>query len=295
MKCVVHGSFRRNLDGIRQTIAVFQAAGIEVIAPKLTAVTNEVDGFVVFDGQAGTDPRLVELEYLSQVREMGAGGFSYFFNPDGLLGRSASYELGVAQATGVPCFFLEPLRDHPAAFPTNAIMSPDALASFVHEHDTLPLPLFAPDEQKIQRLWGDLVTPGSRIATGGIIELDDGKREQKILLVRTHKWGDRWSIVGGKVQRGERLHDALKREVEEETGLCSRIGRHLATFDQIKRSGYYLSGVHHVFVDYVVRVASSNVKLNDEAQDFIWMPAHTALRDLDIEPNARKTVEIYAA
>ena len=73
-----------------------------------------------------------------------------------------------------------------------------------------------------------------------------------------------------------------------------KIGEHLATFDQFKNSGYYRGGVQHIFVDKVVRVGSRRVRLNDEAEGYIWMPARAALRDLDIEPNARHIVELYA-
>lgn len=100
--------------------------------------------------------------------------------------------------------------------------------------------------------------------------------------------------MGGKVKRNERLDNALVREVQEETGLLSKVGRQLCTFDQIKNSGYYISGVQHIYVDNVVHVNSKQVRLNDEAQDYIWMPARTALRDLPIEPNARHTLELYA-
>lgn len=138
------------------------------------------------------------------------------------------------------------------------------------------------------------MVPGSVVATGGIIEYDAGRGEKEILLVQTHKWGGRYSIVGGKVRRHERLEDALLREVREETGLRGGIGEHLCTFDQIKNSGYYTSGVQHIFVDHVVRVTSKRVRLNDEAEEYVWMPARVALRDLPIEPNARHTVQLYA-
>jgi hypothetical protein len=72
------------------------------------------------------------------------------------------------------------------------------------------------------------------------------------------------------------------------------VGKHLATFDQIKNSGYYQTGMQHIFVDNIVSVQSKKVKLNEEAQEYIWAPAHEALQYLDIEPNARHTVELYA-
>jgi ADP-ribose pyrophosphatase YjhB (NUDIX family) len=137
--------------------------------------------------------------------------------------------------------------------------------------------------------------PGSVVAVGGIIEYaDSSSHEKDILLVKTHKWGGRDSVVGGKVRRHERLDSALVREIEEETGLHDvEIGQHLCTFDQIKNSNYYQAGIQHIFVDKVVRTGSRRIKLNDEAEDFLWVPARVALRDLDIEPNARHTIGLY--
>ena len=139
------------------------------------------------------------------------------------------------------------------------------------------------------------MVPGSVVAVGGIIEYEPTRpnREKEVLLVKTHKWGGRYSVVGGKVRRHERLDDALVREVQEETGLKAGVGGLICAFDQIKNSGYYSSGIQHIFVDKVVRAGSRKVKLNDEAQDYIWMPAKIALRDLPIEPNARHTLELY--
>ncbi len=132
--------------------------------------------------------------------------------------------------------------------------------------------------------------PGSVVAAGAIIEHLPTK---EILLVKTHKWGNRYSIVGGKVKRNERLDETLLREVKEETGLRGKVGRHLSTFDQIKNSGYYQVGMQHIFVDNVVSVESKKVRLNEEAQEHIWISANKALKYLDIEPNARHTVELY--
>ena len=90
------------------------------------------------------------------------------------------------------------------------------------------------------------------------------------------------------------LEKVLRREAKEENGLSGGVGAHVATFDQIKNSGYYLSGIQHIFVDKIVKVGSKKVELNEEAEGFLWLPAKIALRDLDIEPNARHTLELYA-
>lgn len=293
IRCVIHGSFGKHFAEIQQVACLFQSVGIEVLAPKLGNLNTNVDGFALFDDEIGEDPRLVELRYLHNLRRLGERGFSYFVNPDGYIGTSASYELATAQLTNVRCLFMHRPADHPAYVPASNIWSPESLAEYVAEHGQLPPQALRPNERLIHKLWADLIVPGSVIAAGAIIERQV-RDKTEILLVKTHKWGDRYSIVGGKVRRGERLHDALLREVREETGLLGVVGRHLATFDQIKDSGYYQYGVQHVFVDNVVTVNRKKVVLNDEAQSYLWAPADEALAALDIEPNARTTIELYA-
>jgi 8-oxo-dGTP pyrophosphatase MutT (NUDIX family) len=162
-------------------------------------------------------------------------------------------------------------------------------------HEKLPTPEIKRNEQYIHKLWGDLMVPGSVVATGAIIEHQPraSRKEKEILLVKTHKWGNRYSIVGGKVRRNERLQEALLREVREETKLRGAVGTHICTFDQIKNSGYYQKGIQHIFVDNIVAVTNKKVVLNEEAQDYMWALPSEALKHLDIEPNARATVELY--
>lgn len=294
-RCVLHGSFGKHFDEIRRVHKIFTDAGIEVLAPKMGGLAQSGDGFVRFEDEQGMDQRLVELLYLQNLRHLGQDGFSYFVNPDGYVGKSAAYELGIAQVTNVPCFFLAKPADHPAYVHGNAVWTPEALAAFIVERGSLPSPVIRQDEGKIHALWEQLMVPGSVVAVGGMIEYQPPRSsEKRVLLVRTHKWGNRFSMVGGKVRRHERLVDALTREVKEETGLRGIVGPHVCTFDQIKSSGYYQKGIQHIFVDHVVRVETPHVRLNEEAQEYVWMPAETALRDLDIEPNARQTLELYA-
>ncbi|MDP3963984.1 MAG: NUDIX domain-containing protein [bacterium] len=294
LRCVLHGSFRKHFTLIRDAHRVFTNAGITVLAPDLREISSIENGFAFFAGEEGRDPRLVELLYLRHLKRLGEGGFSYFVNPEGYIGKSASYELGIAQATNVRCFFYAPPQDHPVYVHRNAVFKPEDLAAFVRKNGGIPEPKARRDERKIHRLWEDLMVPGSVVAAGAIIEYDGGRKGKEVLMVKTHKWGGRYSIVGGKVRRNERLCDALLREVREETGLAGVVGRHLATFDQIKNSGYYASGVQHIFVDNIVHVSNRRVRLNDEAQEYIWLPANIALKELGLEPNARHTMERYA-
>ncbi len=270
-------------------------AGIEVLAPDDSEIAAVNNGFVILGSDESNDPRMIELIYLHNLKKLGENGFSYFVDPEGYIGASASYELGIAQVSNVRCFFMEPLKGHPIYVHKNAIWHPQLLAEYIVEYGKLPESQINQDEEVIHALWEELIVPGSVVTVGGIIEYagPNAKKEKETLLVKTHKWDGRYSVVGGKVRRNERLAGALLREVKEETGLDASVGPHICTFDQIKHSGYYLKEVSHVFVDNVVRVSSKKVVLNEEAEDYIWIPPSLALRELPIEPNARHTLELY--
>jgi 8-oxo-dGTP pyrophosphatase MutT (NUDIX family) len=193
---------------------------------------------------------------------------------------------------------MAPLKDHPAYVPQNSVWKPEELAHYISERGSYPPPVIPPEEEFIQRMIQDLILPGSIIAVGAIIVDDSGKKyrqgqEREVLMVKTHKWGGRFSIIGGKVQRNERLADALRREVKEETGLKAGIEESICTFDELKGSGYFVPGIHRVFTDNVVSVQSRKVTLNEEAEGYVWVPPSVAMSELDLEPNARKTLELY--
>src|SRR5512146_936498 len=110
-RCLIHGSFRKHFAEIRRTMRIFKDAGIEVLAPSAEEIAAFDGGFALFEGEQGMDPRMVELLYLHHLKRLGEGGFSYFVNPEGYIGKSASYELGIAQIANVPCFFQASLSD----------------------------------------------------------------------------------------------------------------------------------------------------------------------------------------
>ena len=295
-RCILHGSFRKHFEEIKKTHKLFTDAGIEVLAPAMSEIKALEGGFAVLESDMEKDQRMIELIYLHNLKSLGEGGFSYFVNPEGYIGKSTSYELGIAQISNVRCFFRQTPDDHPAYLHKSSVWKPEVLVEYILKEGKLPEPQIKKNEKTIHKLWEDLMVPGSVVAVGGIIEYEPPtpKKEKEILLVKTHKWGGRYSIIGGKIRRNEKLDEGLKREIREETGLDSGVGEHICTFDQIKNSGYYLSGIQHIFVDKIAKVGQKRVRLNEEAQDYLWVPTRVALKELDIEPNARHTLELYA-
>lgn len=293
-RVIIHGSFGRYFDDIRAASKVFKSAGIKILAPESLEIAAIKSSFLLLENEEELDPRYVELRYLHNLQKLGSGGFSYFVNPNGYIGKSAAFELGIALSLGVPCYFSHKPKDLPVYIPNSHILSPQALTEKIMTNQSLPLASPHTRRTQLYQMMQQLIGPGSIVAAGGIIQYQSSARSlPEVLLVKTHKWGNKYSIIGGKVRRGERLHQALLREIKEETGLLAEIEDHIVTFDQIRNSGYYLDYIHHMFVDYSVKVTSKRVQLNDEAQNYVWTPAEQALAELDIEPNAKHTLDLY--
>jgi ADP-ribose pyrophosphatase YjhB (NUDIX family) len=293
-KVILHGSFGNHFEEIREAAKLFSEAGVKILAPESMEITAIKGSFLLLESEEKLDPYYVELRYLHNLQKLGPNGFSYFVNPNGYIGKSAAFEFGIALATNVPCYFSHKPKDLPVYVPNENILSPQAMINKIGLEGSLPQINLKTRQSTLYKMMQKLVGAGSVVAAGGIIEYQANSNSlPEVLLVKTHKWGHKYSMVGGKVRRGERLHQALIREVKEETGLKTEVGAHICTFDQIKNSGYYQDYVHHMFVDYVAKVESKKVRLNDEAQDYIWAPAEQALAELNIEPNAKHTLQLY--
>ncbi len=295
---MLHGSFRKDYSEICRVHSLFENAGINVLAPKVSSITNIKKGFAVLASDTKTDPRAIELRYLQNIQKLGRSDFSYYINPSGKIGISTSYELAIDQLTNTNCFFLKSLIDHPAYIPKSAILTPEKIIEQVKKYGTLQAQYIPRHEKYLSKLLQELILPGSIIAVGAIIVDESEKKykkgqEKDILLVETWKWGNKFSIIGGKVRRNELLSDALYREIKEETNLDAKIFESICTFDQIKDSGYFQTGTHKVFTDNVVSVRSRKIRLNHEADSSIWIPPSEALANLPLEPNARHTIELY--
>ena len=98
----------------------------------------------------------------------------------------------------------------------------------------------------------------------------------QVLMVRTHKWHDKWGIPGGKIERGEPAITALHREILEETALVIDDVRFVLVQDCID-STEFMRPEHFILLNYVARARTSEVRLNDEAEAFRWLPPGEAL------------------
>ena len=93
--------------------------------------------------------------------------------------------------------------------------------------------------------------------------------EGKVLLCKSHKWENKWVIPGGHIELGEKMEDALRREIQEETGLRIYSAELLGIKESIFSDTFH-EPKHFIFIDYLCRTNSSEVILNDEAQEYAW-------------------------
>jgi len=96
--------------------------------------------------------------------------------------------------------------------------------------------------------------------------------KKEALMIRTHKWSNKWGIPGGKIKWGETSEAALRREILEETGLKIS-GIELVLVQDCIHSKEFYHDAHFVLLNYTCRCAGKNprVKLNDEGQEFRWL------------------------
>ncbi len=114
----------------------------------------------------------------------------------------------------------------------------------------------------------------------------------KILLVRSFKWRNKYSVPGGHIEIGERAEDAVRREVKEETGLDVDVGELLIIQQAIYPEDFYRKD-HYVFMDYVCTTKQTDVRLdNRELQEWLWVNPKQA-HNLDLEPYTRRFIEKY--
>jgi phosphoglycolate phosphatase-like HAD superfamily hydrolase/ADP-ribose pyrophosphatase YjhB (NUDIX family) len=94
----------------------------------------------------------------------------------------------------------------------------------------------------------------------------------EVLMIRTHKWSNKWGIPGGKIKWGETSEAALRREILEETGLKISGITFVLVQDCIHSKEFYRDA-HFVLLNYTCRCAGKNprVTLNDEGREFRWV------------------------
>jgi ADP-ribose pyrophosphatase YjhB (NUDIX family) len=79
-----------------------------------------------------------------------------------------------------------------------------------------------------------------------------------------------WSLPGGLVEPGERLEEAVRREILEETGLRVEPVRLFEIFERIMRDARGRAEYHYVLADYVCKVLGGTLRAGDDVSRAVW-------------------------
>ena len=110
------------------------------------------------------------------------------------------------------------------------------------------------------------------IGAGAVIEDDAGR----ILLVKHRPerggyWQDKWICPGGRLEPGETIKEAIKREVKEETHLDISLVAPLHPFDRIVRSEDGRVTLHVIYIDYLARVTGGTLRPDSDIGEARWV------------------------
>lgn len=99
------------------------------------------------------------------------------------------------------------------------------------------------------------------------------KKKSMLLEKRKNDPGrGKWSIPGGVVELGETLHQAVKREVKEETGLTVEVNRLVDAIDSITLDEKNAVKYDFVVIDFLVDVREGDLHPSSDAEELKWVP-----------------------
>lgn len=112
--------------------------------------------------------------------------------------------------------------------------------------------------------------------------------QDAVLLVRRKSgpYADKWSLPGGNVVFGERLAEAAKRELLEETGINAKIGNPVGIFEIVMEKP---RPAHFVLMAFSSMYESGEAVAGDDAAEVKWAKADE-LDALDITPQSRDAI-----
>src|SRR5216683_710237 len=117
-------------------------------------------------------------------------------------------------------------------------------------------------------------------------------KQGKILLTKSHKWFDKYTLPGGHIEVGETMKEAVIREVKEEVGLDVEVAEMLLMQEAIFAEEFWKKK-HFIFFDFLCKSRDRGVKLdNRELQEHVWEYPGTAFR-LELDSFTKKTLEKY--
>jgi len=127
------------------------------------------------------------------------------------------------------------------------------------------------------------------VSVGVFIYNDEGK----IFLMRSQKWNSKLVVPGGKIEYKEKIEEAIKREVKEETNLDIDSIEFLGYVEFIDPKDFSGSMHHFISLDFKAKALNvAEVKIDGrEGQEFVWFTPEEIIKRDDVEVSCVETVK----
>jgi len=128
---------------------------------------------------------------------------------------------------------------------------------------------------------------GPQTAVGVIVFRDD-----KVLLVKRANCPGQglWAIPGGRVELGETLKEAARREVREETGVIISSKEPIYVFEVIERDDEGGIRFHYVIIDLLAEYLSGEANPGTDASEARWISSGE-LKELPVTKTTRQLLK----
>lgn len=130
--------------------------------------------------------------------------------------------------------------------------------------------------------------PARPVVGVGALILEGGR----VLLVERGKEPLRgfWSLPGGGVECGERLEDALVREVYEETNLRVKTGPIATVFERLMPDASGACEYHYVLIDFYCSITGGELRAGSDSSRAAWFDI-ASLPTLPMTTGTREVIE----
>lgn len=116
-----------------------------------------------------------------------------------------------------------------------------------------------------------------------------------LLLVKSPKWGNYWTVPGGHIEIGETIEESVIREVKEEVGIKVKLLRVFSTLEAIFSKQFH-KRKHFIFLQCECLMEKDQpIKLDGrEIINYKWFPLESAKKLKNVNEFSKKSIKLLS-